>query len=102
MDFDKLNIIIEHNLDFFIGISFMTIPTFTENYILHSGIIYPTSGIYYLIFFGETLAQFKNTYYLCSAKPQQGSLAEWLGAGLQNRLQQFESARNLKKSRPFI
>ncbi len=27
-----------------------------------------------------------------------GSLAEWLGTGLQNRLQQFESARNLKKS----
>ena len=25
-----------------------------------------------------------------------GSLAEWLGTGLQNRLQQFESARNLK------
>ena len=30
------------------------------------------------------------------AKPQQGSLAEWLGTGLQNRLQQFDSARNLK------
>ena len=29
---------------------------------------------------------------------QQGSLAEWLGTGLQNRLQQFESARNLKKT----
>ena len=29
---------------------------------------------------------------------QQGSLAEWLGTGLQNRLQQFESARNLKRS----
>lgn len=55
MDFDKLNIIIEHNLDFFIGISFMTIPTFTENYILHSGIIYPTSGIYYLIFLAKHL-----------------------------------------------
>ena len=26
-----------------------------------------------------------------------GSLAEWLGTGLQNRLQQFDSARNLKK-----
>ncbi len=25
-----------------------------------------------------------------------GSLAEWLGAGLQNRLQQFDSARNLQ------
>ena len=25
-----------------------------------------------------------------------GSLAEWLGTGLQNRLQQFDSARNLK------
>lgn len=27
-----------------------------------------------------------------------GSLAEWLGAGLQNRLRRFESARNLFKS----
>ena len=27
-----------------------------------------------------------------------GSLAEWLGTGLQNRLQQFESARNLSSS----
>ncbi len=26
-----------------------------------------------------------------------GSLAEWLGTGLQNRLQQFDSARNLKR-----
>ena len=26
---------------------------------------------------------------------QKGSLAEWLGAGLQNRLRRFESARNL-------
>ena len=26
-----------------------------------------------------------------------GSLAEWLGTGLQNRLQQFESARNLEE-----
>ena len=25
-----------------------------------------------------------------------GSLAEWLGTGLQNRLRRFESARNLK------
>ena len=35
--------------------------------------------------------------YLCSAfeKQSYGSLAEWLGTGLQNRLQQFESARNL-------
>ena len=27
-----------------------------------------------------------------------GSLAEWLGTGLQNRLRRFESARNLKES----
>ena len=35
------------------------------------------------------------------AKPQQGSLAEWLGTGLQNRLQQFDSARNLKNDARF-
>ena len=27
----------------------------------------------------------------------QGSLAEWLGSGLQNRVRRFDSARNLKK-----
>ena len=30
-------------------------------------------------------------------REQKGSLAEWLGAGLQNRLQQFDSARNLEE-----
>lgn len=29
-----------------------------------------------------------------------GSLAEWLGNGLQNRVQQFKSARNLQQSPP--
>ena len=29
---------------------------------------------------------------------QKGSLAEWLGTGLQNRLRRFESARNLKET----
>ncbi len=32
-----------------------------------------------------------------TANEKQGSLAEWLGAGLQNRLRRFESARNLQK-----
>ncbi len=35
-------------------------------------------------------------YLLCKRKPLQGSLAEWLGTGLQNRLRRFDSARNLK------
>ena len=30
------------------------------------------------------------------AQTTQGSLAEWLGTGLQNRLRRFESARDLK------
>ena len=30
-------------------------------------------------------------------REQKGSLAEWLGTGLQNRLQQFDSARNLEE-----
>ena len=42
-------------------------------------------------------AELEKRLYLCTAKPRYGSLAEWLGAGLQNRLQQFESARNLQK-----
>ena len=28
--------------------------------------------------------------------PPKGSVAEWLGTGLQNQLQRFESARNLR------
>lgn len=43
----------------------------------------------------KKFAQLKNMSYLCGHKTQ-GSLAEWLGTGLQNRLQQFDSARNLK------
>ena len=35
--------------------------------------------------------------YLCTAKPQNGTLAEWLGNGLQNRVQQFDSARYLRR-----
>ena len=41
--------------------------------------------------------------YIVPLHPQmgntpQGTMAEWLGTGLQNRLQQFESARNLEES----
>ena len=35
------------------------------------------------------------------SKNMQGSVAEWLGTGLQNREQRFESARNLKKMKSF-
>ena len=34
-------------------------------------------------------------YYLCTAKSEQGTLAERLGNGLQNRVEQFDSARYL-------
>ena len=30
---------------------------------------------------------------------EKGSLAEWLGTGLQNRLRRFESARNLQNKK---
>ena len=33
--------------------------------------------------------------YFCIFVALNGLLAEWLGAGLQNRLQRFESARDL-------
>ena len=36
----------------------------------------------------------KNTPYLCTRKIK-GTLAEWLGNGLQNRVRRFESARYL-------
>ena len=41
-------------------------------------------------------------YYLCTAKSEQGTLAERLGNGLQNRVEQFDSARYLIKSRERI
>ena len=37
-------------------------------------------------------------YYLCTAKSEQGTLAERLGNGLQNRVEQFDSARYLNKN----
>ncbi len=47
----------------------------------------------------------KYFYYICTRlrKPnevltQKGTLAEWLGNGLQNRVRRFESARYLKKT----
>lgn len=41
----------------------------------------------------------KTMFYICTRKTK-GSLAERLGTGLQNRLQQFESARNLEEAQP--
>ncbi len=35
-------------------------------------------------------------HYLCKRKTNNGTLAEWLGNGLQNRVQRFESARYLQ------
>ena len=51
--------------------------------------------------------KFRFSYCVCqkiviplqSKTKKPGSLAEWLGTGLQNRLQQFESARNLNNLR---
>ena len=36
-------------------------------------------------------------YYLCTAKTNIGTLADRLGNGLQNRVEQFDSARYLIK-----
>lgn len=46
------------------------------------------------------LAKVRKKSYLCTRK-NKGTLAEWLGTGLQNRLQQFDSARYLKKTTPY-
>ena len=37
-------------------------------------------------------------YYLCTAKSEQGTLAERLGNGLQNRVEQFDSAVTVCKT----
>lgn len=46
-------------------------------------------------FFALKFGQFAKTCYFCTRNGVNGALTEWLGNGLQNRLQQFESARHL-------
>ncbi len=48
---------------------------------------------YRIFFYLNTLFYYKKILFLHHF----GSLAEWLGTGLQNRIRRFESARNLKK-----
>lgn len=50
--------------------------------------------------FRKKTCSIKNFTYLCKRKPINGTLAEWLGIGLQNRAQQFDSARYLQKKSP--
>jgi hypothetical protein len=45
----------------------------------------------------QSLKQIINLLRMCF-KTQKGVLAEWLGNGLQNHVQRFESARHLKKT----
>ena len=46
----------------------------------------------------QGIVKLKTSPYLCTAKSQQGRLAERLGSGLQNRVQQFKSATDLRKN----
>ena len=43
-----------------------------------------------------SICHIKKLHYLCKPKTK-GTLAEWLGTGLQNRLRRFESAKYLKR-----
>lgn len=43
-------------------------------------------------FFRGKFAGTEKRSYLCTRKPTNGTMAEWLGNGLQNRAQQFDSA----------
>lgn len=43
-----------------------------------------------------SICHIKKLHYLCKPKTK-GTLAEWLGTGLQNRLRRFESAKYLKE-----
>ena len=52
------------------------------------------------VFFKKThkkFGGFKKMLYLCTRKQEQGTLADRLGNGLQNRVEQFDSARYLLK-----
>ena len=44
----------------------------------------------------EKFGGFKKMLYLCTRKQEQGTLADRLGNGLQNRVEQFDSARYLE------
>ncbi len=39
---------------------------------------------------------FREMHYFCTQLTEFGLVAEWLGSGLQNRVQRFESARDLE------
>ena len=39
-------------------------------------------------------------FNIFAVRTPQGTVAEWLGSGLQNRVQRFESARYLNKKAP--
>jgi hypothetical protein len=41
------------------------------------------------------IAQMRDAAERADTMPRRGALAEWLGSGLQSRLQRFESARRL-------
>lgn len=63
--------------------------------------------VIYFFVFGRKSCTSKVYYYLCTTKQgrclvfvlsrRDGSLAKWLGTGLQNRLRRFDSATNLTK-----
>lgn len=46
---------------------------------------------------GKKISLYKKKSYLCMRKQNDGALTEWLGSGLQNRPQQFESAGHLEE-----
>ena len=48
---------------------------------------------------GKSFVNNKNNTYLCTQKSNNGLMAERLGRGLQNLVQRFESASDLKN--PF-
>ena len=57
----------------------------------------PTTHLFtfFLFFLLKKFAKVTKMYYLCTAKSEQGTLAERLGNGLQNRVEQFDSASTL-------
>ncbi len=61
----------------------------------------PTTHLFtfFLFFLLKKFAKVTKMYYLCTAKSEQGTLAERLGNGLQNRVEQFDSARYLNNNR---
>lgn len=51
---------------------------------------------------GRKICRIREELLTLHSQKRNGSMSEWLGTGLQNRLHQFESGWNLRKATPSM